>query len=440
MYISMVDDFFWISIFFAIAILLKRVIPALQKFVIPNSILAGFIGFIMGPNLLHIVDLDIDGLGRIIYHLMAIGFIALALRKVESKTKYGKAGFIIVSTYLFQGILGVSLASLFFLFDKKTPIPIGFIIPLGFGQGPGQAYSIGSQWQQLGLTNGGSIGLAIAAAGFGWATIGGLIILNILLAKWKKEKKNIIHKKEVLVKDYEFSDMDGLTIQFVFIGIIYAVTYYGIKLLTEFLNQYGNIGHTFGTVLWGFHFVFGAIFAIIFRSVYIKLREKNIAKENYLNNFLLQRIAGVVFDFMVAASISAVSLERIKGYFWQIFILTFIAGVLTYFYVMFLTKKVITNHEVENRIAFFGMLTGTISTAMALLREVDPTLETGVAENLIFGSGLSLMIGFPLIAILNLPALYLTTGNIIYNYYGLGLMIVYNLLLFLIFFRKPKNA
>jgi hypothetical protein len=50
------------------------------------------------------------------------------------------------------------------------------------------------------------------------------------------------------------------------------------------------------------------------------------------------------------------------------------------------------------------------------------------------------MIGFPLIAILNLPALYLTSGKIIYNFYGLGLMIAYNLLLFLIFFRKPKNA
>ncbi|KAF2956609.1 hypothetical protein [Marinitoga sp. 38H-ov] len=441
MYISMVDDFFWISIFFGIAILLKRFIPALQKFIIPNSILAGFIGFLMGPNLLHLIDLDIDGLGRIIYHLMAIGFIALALRNVESKGKYGKAGFIIVSTYLFQGILGVSIASLFYLFDKTTPIPIGFIVPLGFGQGPGQAFSIGSQWQLLGLNNGSAVGLSVAAAGFGWATIGGLIILNILLAKWKKDKsKIIVHKKELVVKDYEFSDMDGLTIQFVLIGIVYSITYFLIKISTEYLNTLGSLGHTFGTVLWGFHFVFGAIIAMIFRNIYVKLREKEIAKENYINNFLLQRISGAVFDFMVAASISAVSLARIREYFWPIFFVTLFAGISTYFYVMLLTKKIIIKNEIENRIAFFGMLTGTISTAMALLREVDPALESGAAENLIFGSGISLMIGFPLIAILNLPALYLTSGKIIYNFYGLGLMIAYNFLLFLIFFRKPKNT
>ncbi|MDK2953804.1 MAG: glutamate:Na+ symporter, family [Kosmotoga sp.] len=44
MYWSMIDNFIYISIFFAIAIILKRFLPFLRKFIIPNAILAGFMG------------------------------------------------------------------------------------------------------------------------------------------------------------------------------------------------------------------------------------------------------------------------------------------------------------------------------------------------------------------------------------------------------------
>ncbi|WP_126993425.1 hypothetical protein [Thermosipho globiformans] len=87
MFTATVNTFFVISILFATAILLKRFIPLLRKIIIPNSILAGFLGFLLGPNLLKLVKIDVDFLGKIIYHLMAIGFIALALRKVEKMAK-----------------------------------------------------------------------------------------------------------------------------------------------------------------------------------------------------------------------------------------------------------------------------------------------------------------------------------------------------------------
>ncbi|MDK2838870.1 MAG: glutamate:Na+ symporter, family [Thermosipho sp. (in: thermotogales)] len=444
MFTATVNTFFIISILYAIAILLKRFIPFLKKIIIPNSILAGFLGFLLGPNLLNIVKIDVDFLGKIIYHLMAIGFIALALRKVEKNGQKGYlgAGLIIVGTYLFQGILGVSLGFLINLFDKDFSPAIGYLIPLGFGQGPGQAYSIGMQWETLGLHSGSSIGLAIAAAGFGWATVGGLVILNLLLVKWKKShQRTLIEKKAIEVRDYEFSDMDGMTIQMVIIGIVYFITFILLKIIEGVLSPLGNTGRTFSTVLWGFHFVIGAIVAMVFRKLYDKLKAKNIAKENYLNNFLLQRIAGVVFDFMVTASISAVVLAKIQKEFWGIFILTFAAGILTYFFVMMLTKKVFTKNEVENRIAFFGMLTGTISTGMALLREVDPALESGASENLVFGSGFSMLVGVPLIAILNFPAFAISNQKNILNLYGLIAMILYGLLLLVIgkLFLRSKN-
>jgi ESS family glutamate:Na+ symporter len=338
------------------------------------------------------------------------------------------------------------MSFLWSLADKNVFPVMGLILPLGFGQGPGQAFSIGNQWEQLGMANGGAIGLAIAAAGFGWATIGGIIILNILLKNKRKkyEHIDIEEKKSIVVKDYEFSDMDGLTIQFVFVGIVYASVYLLLGGMNLLLAKLGTFGESLGTVLWGFHFVFGAILAIVFRRIYNKAHEKGIAKEKYLNNFLLQRIAGFVFDFMVAASISAVTFERIAESFWSIFFITFAGGILTFIYVSFIVRKTMKEHRLANTIAFFGHLTGTISTGMALLREVDPLMKSGAPENMIFGSGVAIFFGFPLMALLSLPPIGLKEGNpMMYLYTFLGLL-VYAFFLFgywyLLSRRRRKKA
>ena len=59
------------------------------------------------------------------------------------------------------------------------------LLPLGFAQGPGQAFSIGTSWEELGFANGGNIGLAIATIGFLWAIFFGIPLLNVLVRKKK---------------------------------------------------------------------------------------------------------------------------------------------------------------------------------------------------------------------------------------------------------------
>ena len=59
----------------------------------------------------------------------------------------------------------------------------GLLLPMGFGQGPGQANNIGASYQTLGFEGGHSFGLAIAAAGYLVACLIGVIILNVLRKK-----------------------------------------------------------------------------------------------------------------------------------------------------------------------------------------------------------------------------------------------------------------
>ena len=50
----------------------------------------------------------------------------------------------------------------------------------------------------------------------------------------------------------------------------------------------------------------------------------------------------------------------------------------------------------------FGMLTGTISSGVLLLREIDPDLATPAANNLITGSSFGIVLGAPVLVLVGL--------------------------------------
>ena len=156
---SFVLDFTIISALIFVSTMLKTRVPLLSKWIIPTSMIAGFIGLIVGPELLGWVHFDADKLGVLVYHFMAIGFIALSLkeRKVKNNPGYVNAGILIVTTYLIQGLIGFGLLLLFVSTIFKGMFPgVGLLLPLGFGQGPGQAFSLGTQWEDLGVIGGGN--------------------------------------------------------------------------------------------------------------------------------------------------------------------------------------------------------------------------------------------------------------------------------------------
>ena len=50
----------------------------------------------------------------------------------------------------------------------------------------------------------------------------------------------------------------------------------------------------------------------------------------------------------------------------------------------------------------YGMLTGTISSGVLLLREVDPGLVTPAANNLVLGSTFGIVLGAPILILVGL--------------------------------------
>lgn len=443
-------DFSLLSLFLGIATYLKHSFPVFQKYLIPNAIIAGFIGLFLGPGALNLLPLDPDRMGTLIYHLMAVGFIALALKDRNRDTnKYvGKTGMFIVATYLIQGIVGfgISLGLLYTVYPDLFPA-FGLLLPLGYGQGPGQAYSIGAQWETQGFLYGGSIGLTIATLGYLWACIGGIPLMNYLIRRKKFPLEN--HSGEVKAMIYEedsagemplTDSMDRITVQFFLIGIVYLTTYLTLLGISHLLTPLGTFGQTLAQLLWGFHFIIGSLYAVLLRVIFDLMKKKKIMIRNYPNNYLLQRISGGCFDFMITASIAAISLGIVMEYIVPIGLISTVGGVVTVFFTIYVCKRIYPRHQLENILALYGMLTGTISTGLALLREVDPNFRSDAAENLVLGSGVGLFLGFPLMILLNVPIFGYVSGQpVMYLYTLLGLVAYFAaLLVFLLWQRKPK--
>jgi glutamate:Na+ symporter, ESS family len=436
-----VQEYIFLSLFLVIAMILKRKLKFLQRYLIPASIIGGFIGLIVGSGVLNWIQLDSEKLGNIIYHLMAVGFISVALKErtrvpVNHKRDNVNTGLAITTSYISQGILGFTVTLILaYTFMPGLFPPFGLLLPLGFAQGPGQAYSIGTSWEELGLVDGGNIGLAIATIGFLWAIIFGIPLMNILVRRKKawglEDRGKIIERGAKNLEEKHTENIpkklfiDSLTVQISLIGVVYLVTYFTLRGISLALAPLGDYGYTVAQLLWGFHFVIGTMYAILARVVLNALKRKNWLHINYPDNYILQRISSGCFDFMIVAAIAALSINTFRANWLPIILVTSIGGLFTIIYTVFLSRRIYTNYIIEHILGLYGQFTGTITTSMALLREVDPDSESNVPENLVLGGAVALPLGIPLMLILSFAVTGYTAGKPLFYFYALGLFCIY---------------
>lgn len=436
-----------ISILVVVSHILRRKIPFVRKSLMPTSVLAGFL--LLGLKYTGFVRIDTALLEMLTYHGLAVGFIALSLRTVKKDDNNGnvgiavKSGALIVSTYLIQGLTGIFISMfLAFTFMPDLFMASGFLLPMGYGQGPGQANNIGSTYEALGFAGGKSYGLAIAATGFLVACVVGVIYLNVQAKRGKLVRKTPEELAgSVTIDTFQeegeipiSQSIDKLSIQIALILIVYVITYLVIKGVTDLLGTYApGVAATISPLLWGFNFIFGSLFAVLARKIFTGLKVSKIMRLQYQNNYLLNRISGLFFDVMIICGIATINFEDLTG-LWVPFILTCVlGGVVTFFYLKFMCNKLYKGYEQEGFLSMFGMLTGTISSGILLVREIDPDFKTPAANNLVTGSGTGIAFGAPMLIIVGIAP---KSTSMAFIAVGLVLVYVSALLAFLLIKKK----
>ena len=82
-----------------------------------------------------------------------------------------------------------------------------------------------------------------------------------------------------------------------------------------------------------------------------------------------------MFDIMIVSGICAIELEDIGKLFIPLLIICVIGGIVILWYVRFACNKMYPEYPNEAFFSIFGMLTGTASTRMILLREIIRSLK-----------------------------------------------------------------
>ena len=407
----------YISVALLAAYGLCRVVPAIRKSMVPAAVIAGFV--LLAFKLVGVVKIDSYFMEGLTYHGITIGFIALTLRVPEKSDNDGsltglRSGAIVVSTYMVQGFVGLGITILLALTIMPNLFPAsGILLPMGYGQGPGQANNIGTSYESLGFVGGRSFGVAIAAAGYLCACIVGVIYVNYLARKGKVSAKDPGYVSGSLsVKDFETEgevpvseSVDRLSIQMVLVLAVYLATFLAIRTATSLLAAAApGVANTLNPLLWGFNFIFGSGLAIIMRLILKALRSRRLMTQQYQNNYLLSRISGFAFDIMIVSAISTIEVSDLRG-LWLPFVLLVVAGAaLTLVHLRYVCKKVYPGYYYEGLVSMYGMMTGTISSGVLLLREIDPLMNTPAANNLVLGSSFGIVLGAPILILVGLAA------------------------------------
>ena len=290
--------------------------------------------------------------------------------------------------------MGITMAAA--LIVKDFFPAAGILLPFGYGQGTGQALNYGGIFEaDFGFVDGKSFGLTIAALGFLSASIGGVIHLNVLRRQGKIQPRDP-NAKFILAEQIQAEDespmqesMDKMTTQIALIAASDLIAYLLMFLL-------GNLLPGMKSVIYGFNFLLGVLAATLVKGLMNWMRKHRIIRREHRNYFLMTRASNFFFDLMVVAGIAAIRLSALEKY-WGIMLILGVAGlVITYIYNYVVARKLFPEYPEEQFLTMFGMLTGTASTGVILLREIDGDFKTPASDNMVYQNFPAIVFGFPL--------------------------------------------
>ena len=426
-----------ICLIILIANVLRRKIPLFRRTFMPTAVIAGLLGLVIKEAVLAVTGImifNISTLNWMVYHALPIAFIALSLREKDdysgdpgaaaihkNRVAPSKSGCFIIGYYMVQALVGIAVtAFLAVTFIPELNKAVGIMLALGYGQGPQQAFATGniwdaaeagrgymSYWRTLDPNPARNYGLTIAAIGFLWASIPGIILVNIVARKKGISRTKDEFQKSGDVKSYSIEgpdeiplseSIDKFSLQVCMVGGVYLFTIgfviglemifnaSGVKFLVELIPTF-----------WGFLFMLGALFALCTKLILRRLVKTGVMNRKYPNSYMMNRISGAAFDLSITAALILVSVFTLGSLWIPIIVMTTIGGLVTLFYVRFVTKHVYKNYSEEAFLGFYGMSVGTIANGMILLREIDPTFKSPAGEDLVLGSSAAIILALPLL-------------------------------------------
>ena len=383
----------WMSAMLLAGVFIRARIRFFQNYLIPSCLIGGVLGLVLESC--GVIRFPSEGWETFAYHLFNISFISVGLtagsaaeEKARTDKGYFKGAFwmclTMTSSFGLQAALGGLLVILCGLLGSELFPTFGFLVPMGFEEGPGQALSFGKVWEGAGFEHGATIGLTFAAAGFLFS-----FFVGVPLANWGLRKGLATHGggslspefiKGVYSKDKKggpagnltthSANIDTLAFHVALIGVVYALTYGFTLLLSKVVATFAP---DVAAMLWGFFFFFGLSIAFL-----VKTGVQKSGAGHLLDGGVQRRLTGWSVDYLIVATIMAIQLVVVWKFIVPIAAMALACGAVTTLLTVYLGRR-LWSYNLERMVAIYGVVTGTVSSGLLLLRIVDPEFKTPVA-------------------------------------------------------------
>jgi len=384
---SVLLDLAFASGFILLGQLLRSKVKFFQRFFIPASLIAGFLGLALGPRGIGWVPFS-SQFGSYSGMLIVLVFVSIGLRGFEISKKGFKGDVERIGSYLCfkEAAYGLQYAipvllGFFVLSRLQTGLNPGFgmLLGAGFVGGHGTAAAIGKTFASYGWADATDLGMTSATIGILTGVFGG-----IALIKWASRKGMTSYikdfaqlpeelrtglipeeKREILGKETVSSiSLDPLGWH---LALLLLPAGLG-RILAKFVaSQYHLNIPTFSMA-----FLVALVFYFLLRGV---------GAYKYVDRHVVGRLGSCFTDYLVFFGVSSIKLPVVLEY-WVPFSLLMIIGIaIVFFTYLWMAPRMMKDNWVERGIFCFGYLTGVYAIGFALLRIADPDMKSKTLDD-----------------------------------------------------------
>lgn len=440
-------DFALISVLLLVGQLARSYVPLFQKYMLPASLTAGFLGLALGPNGFGVIPLSSQmGTYASILIVLVFGALPISSKVTDAKAFGREVGE--MWSYVTFGVLaqyGWAMLLSIFVFGAIWQLHPGFgyMLATGFFGGHGTAAAVGSSFKPYDWPDATSLAMTSATVGVVASVIGGLILVNYGARRG--------YTKEVSSPDAEL-DHELLT------GMIppekqkstgkettSAVSleslsfHLALIMLAALAGRYGSLAlkQVFPSV------DVPAFCIALFAGYIIQWVLSRSGGQKYVDSASINRLSNLATDYLIVAGIASIKLPVVVQYAGPLAALFVFGVALVVFQAMWMGPRQFKGHWFEKSMFCYGFNTGTLVNGIMLLRIVDPAMKSrGMETYAVVG-----LLDRPLIiALIALGPLLIGTGYAVHFAVGCALLAFVPLILSKLFGwwhpdqRLPENA
>lgn len=375
---SLMLDVGWISLLMVIGNVLRHKVKLIfQDLLLPAPITAGLLGLLLGPEVLGWINFS-DALGDYTSLLIAVVFASMAYSmEVGGSMRKGARNMWGFATMMFMGQWGLFILLGVFLFMPvfDTPNWFGMMLPVGFTGGFGTAAAVGGALEGVGAEAASSLGFTSATVGTLAAIIGGVVAGN-----WGIRRGKVSHVPKELPEELRRgyirnvedrpslgrattnpSAIEPLTLHLGFIVLTVMIAY----LINSAIS---SVWENVSIPLFAMSMVVGLIIRAIMNA---------IGANDYLDREAISTVSGAATDYLIAFGIAAIVPAAIASYWVPLLVLFVLGTIYCTFFLLWFPAEFFGERWIERGIFGWGWATATVATGIAILKIVDPKLESG---------------------------------------------------------------